>query len=74
MNREDFLMLNQNIVYFDSGATTLKPKILSEAISDTNNSVSNELVDLKNGNVWRAPYNYKQFMIEIMNDNPKYFK
>ena len=34
MNREDFLMLNQNIVYFDSGATTLKPKILSEAISD----------------------------------------
>ena len=33
-----------------------------------------ELVDLKNGNVWRAPYNYKQFMTEVMNDNPKCFK
>ena len=33
-----------------------------------------ELVDLKNGNVWRAPYNLKQFMTEIMNDNPKRFK
>jgi len=31
MNREDFLMLKQNIVYLDNGATTLKPKILSEA-------------------------------------------
>lgn len=40
MNREDFLMLNQNIVYFDSGATTLKPKILSEAISDYYNNYS----------------------------------
>lgn len=26
MNREDFPMLNQDIVYFDNGATTLKPK------------------------------------------------
>lgn len=26
MNREDFLMLNNDIVYFDNGATTLKPK------------------------------------------------
>lgn len=33
-------MLNQNIVYFDSGATTLKPKILSEAISDYYNNYS----------------------------------
>ena len=33
-----------------------------------------ELVDLKNGNVWRAPYNYKQFMAEVMNDTPKCFK
>ena len=40
MNREDFLMLNQNIVYFDSGATTLKPKILSEAISNYYNNYS----------------------------------
>lgn len=33
MNRNDFLMLNQDIVYFDNGATTFKPKILSETIS-----------------------------------------
>ena len=33
-----------------------------------------ELVDLKTGRVWRAPYNLKQFMAEIMNDNPEYFK
>jgi len=26
MNREDFPMLNQDIIYFDNGATTLKPK------------------------------------------------
>ena len=40
MNREDFLMLNQNIIYFDSGATTLKPKVLSDAISDYYNNYS----------------------------------
>ena len=26
MNREDFPMLEQDIIYFDNGATTLKPK------------------------------------------------
>ena len=26
MNREDFPMLNNNLIYFDNGATTLKPK------------------------------------------------
>ena len=26
MNREDFPMLNSNLIYFDNGATTLKPK------------------------------------------------
>ena len=30
MNREDFLMLNNDIVYFDNGATTLKPKCVVE--------------------------------------------
>lgn len=32
MNREDFLMLNNGIVYFDNGATTLKPKCVVEAL------------------------------------------
>ena len=40
MNREDFLILNKDIIYFDSGATSLKPYILSEAISDYYNNYS----------------------------------
>ncbi len=34
MNREDFELLKQNIIYFDNGATTLKPKVLKEALID----------------------------------------
>lgn len=40
MNRYDFLMLEQPIIYFDNGATTLKPKILSEAVADYYNNYS----------------------------------
>ena len=40
MNREDFSMLKQNIIYFDNGATTLKPKVLTEKISDYYNNYS----------------------------------
>lgn len=40
MNYNDFNLLNQNIVYLDNGATTLKPKVLSEAISDYYNNYS----------------------------------
>ena len=40
MNRNDFEMLANNVVYFDNGATTLKPYILSEAISDYYNNYS----------------------------------
>lgn len=40
MNREDFLILNKDIIYFDSGATSLKPYILSETISDYYNNYS----------------------------------
>ena len=32
MNREDFPILNQDIVYFDNGATTLKPKCVVKSI------------------------------------------
>lgn len=34
MHREDFEMLNNNIVYFDNGATTFKPKLVVNAIND----------------------------------------
>ena len=40
MNREDFNMLDGSIIYFDNGATTLKPKVLSESISDYYNNYS----------------------------------
>ena len=28
------------------------------------------ITDIKTGKEWFAPYNYKQFMTEVMNDNP----
>ena len=34
MNREDFLMLNKDIIYFDNGATTLKPKVMIDSTID----------------------------------------
>lgn len=34
MNREDFPMLKKDIVYFDNGATTLKPQVVIDKISD----------------------------------------
>lgn len=40
MNRDDFNILNSGIIYFDNGATTLKPKVLSEAITDYYNNYS----------------------------------
>ena len=40
MNREDFNVLNTGVIYFDNGATTLKPLILSEAVSDYYNNYS----------------------------------
>ncbi len=40
MNREDFLMLQDDIIYLDSGATTLKPKVLADTISEYYNHYS----------------------------------
>lgn len=40
MNREDFNMLDQGIIYFDNGATTLKPKLLGESIAKYYNEYS----------------------------------
>ena len=34
MNREDFPLLKENIIYFDNGATTLKPSVLKESLID----------------------------------------
>ena len=40
MHRSDFLMLNSDVVYFDNGATTLKPTVLSEKTSEYYNCYS----------------------------------
>lgn len=40
INRDDFNLLKQDIVYFDNCATTLKPVVLSESISDYYNNYS----------------------------------
>ena len=32
MNREDFPMLNQDLIYLDNGATTLKPKCVIDSL------------------------------------------
>lgn len=34
MNRNDFSILNQNLIYLDNAATTLKPDLLIQSISD----------------------------------------
>ncbi len=40
MNREDFLMYQDDLIYLDSGATTLKPKVLADTISEYYNHYS----------------------------------
>lgn len=40
MYREDFAILNKDIIYFDNGATTLKPYILSDSLCDYYNNYS----------------------------------
>lgn len=40
MHRDDFNMLNSDIIYFDNGATTLKPILLGESISNYYNNYS----------------------------------
>lgn len=40
MNREDFPILNNELIYFDNAATTLKPKVLSETTMDYYNNYS----------------------------------
>ncbi len=43
MNREDFTILNSNIVYFDNGATTLKPDIVRDSIVDYYNKYTSNI-------------------------------
>ncbi len=40
MNRDDFNILTKNIIYFDNGATSLKPRCIANSISDYYNNYS----------------------------------
>lgn len=63
MHRDDFELLKQNIIYLDNGATTLKPKILSEAISDYYNNYS--------ANAHRGDYDIS-LKVDTMYENTRY--
>lgn len=62
MNREDFYLLNKDIIYFDNGATTLKPYILSDSISDYYNNYS--------ANAHRGDYNIS-LKVDSMYENTR---
>ena len=70
MNTEDFEMLKTGLIYFDNGATTLKPKILSEAISDYYNYYSSNAhrgdytISIKASNNYE---NTRQLVKELIN-------
>ena len=69
MNREDFPLLNQDIIYFDNGATTLKPKCVIDSMNDyyTNYSSNAHRGDYKislkaSSNYELARQNVKEFI------------
>ena len=62
MNREDFPILKNNIIYLDSGATTLKPFYLSESITDYYNNYS--------ANAHRGDYNIS-LKVDSMYENTR---
>lgn len=49
MHREDFQLLENNIIYFDNGATTLKPRCVRDAVL--------EYYDSYTANIHRGDYN-----------------
>ena len=69
MNREDFPLLNKDIIYFDNGATTLKPKCVIDSMNDyyTNYSSNAHRGDYKislkaSSNYELARQNVKEFI------------
>lgn len=62
MNREDFEILNQNIIYLDNSATTLKPSILPQKTSEYYNNYS--------ANAHRGDYDISQ-KVDTMYENTR---
>lgn len=63
MNRNDFEILKNNIIYFDNGATTLKPKQVRDAIT--------EYYDRYSANAHRGDYKISAMVDEIYEDTRK---
>lgn len=57
MNREDFSILNKDIIYFDNGATTLKPKYVVDKVLEYYNEYT--------ANAHRGDYSNSQKVDEI---------
>lgn len=58
--KKDFPMLNKGIIYFDNGATTLKPKSVIEEVSNYYSNYS--------ANAHRGDYNISQIVDDKLND------
>ena len=66
MNREDFPMLDQDIVYFDNGATTLKPKCVLNSISKYYNEHTSNIHrgDYKSAVITNELYDYTRNIVK----------
>ena len=72
MNREDFDILNNNIVYFDNGATTLKPNVVRDKIISYYNKYTSNIHrgDYKNSIVVSEMYDKCRDLVkEFINAN-----
>ncbi|MDD3392158.1 MAG: cysteine desulfurase [Bacilli bacterium] len=70
MNRQDFEMLKENIIYFDNGATTLKPSIIMNDINDYYNkyTANSHRGSYNNSIIVDSKYEYTRCMVkELIN-------
>ena len=67
MNQEDFAILNQDLIYFDNAATTLKPKCVIDKITEYYNEYSS---NIHRGDYFiakKAEEEYNQARVRIKN-------
>ena len=66
MNREDFPILKNNLIYFDNGATTLKPQVMIDATVDYYKNYS--------ANAHRGDYNISVKVDELYEETRTFIK
>lgn len=67
MNREDFLMLNNDIIYFDNSATTFKPKQVLDKMMDYYNNYCSNIHRGDYAIAMKAEEEYDQVRTKIQN-------